>query len=104
MIDDTDVTNIFAAGDFSEDVVFIVEKETTPASDVTLKAVFIDGTDETVMFGQVQIEAQKPSLIMATNAIGAIRTKMAVRVRGTLYRVERIEQSGAGLATLYLKT
>lgn len=98
MIGDGDLEAIFESGDFDTAAEFT-------SIGLTLRAIFNEPTDETIMFGQVQVEAQKPSIICLTSEVtSAVVPKIPVTVNGRTFTVERIEKSGVGMTTLYLKT
>jgi hypothetical protein len=102
MIGDDDLDAIFASGDFDEEAVFTIV--VSPLSTLTIRGWFTDGSDATLLFGNVEIEASKPSLICKTADIATVRNKMSVSIRSTDYTVERVENNGTGLTVVYLKT
>jgi hypothetical protein len=99
MIGDGDLESIFESGDFDEEAVF-----DTTGGPLTVRGWFTDPSDATTLFGQVQIEASKPSFICKTDAIATVRNRIAVTIRGTDYTVEKIEAIGIGASVVYLKT
>jgi hypothetical protein len=101
MIDlDADLSSIFSAGDFSECATFTI----AAGDELCVDGIFTDATDEVRQFGEVVIEAMKPTLMVQTSAITTVRNKMAVEVRSTTYQVERVEKVGQGMSVVYLKT
>lgn len=99
MLGDGDLDSIFSNGDFDEEAIFSLSPGT-----LKVRGWFTDGSDATLMFGQVQIEASKPTLMCKTDDIVTVRNKMNVVIRGTTYSVEKIERNGTGVSVLYLKT
>src|SRR5689334_4912803 len=99
MIGDDDLDVIFNSGDFDEEAIFDLGADT-----LTVRGIFTDASDSVVMFGQVQIEAAKPSLMCKTDDIADVRNKMTVTVRSTQYTVEKVEKVGVGISVVYLKT
>lgn len=91
-----DVEGIFDNGDFDTEAVF--------AGGPTVNGWFTDATDEVVMYGQVHIEAQKPSFTCSTADVADVAVKTAVTIDGTPYQVERKQKVGTGVSVLYLKT
>ena len=102
MIGDDDLDAIFANGDFDEEAVFTLVE--SPLSTLTIRGWFTEATDATLLFGNVEVEASKPSLTCKTADITAVRNKMSVSIRSTDYTVERVEQLGTGISVVYLKT
>lgn len=102
MIGDGDVEAILSNGDFDTQAVFTLVA--SPLSQVTVRGWFTSQSDEVTMFGQVQIEAQKPSFVCQTSAITAVRNMMSVVINSVTYIVERIEKTGMDASVVYLKT
>ena len=100
MIGDGDVATILANGDFDTDAVFTISVGVT----LTVSGWFTEQSDAVTMYGQVQVEAQKPTFQCETSAIATVRNKMAVTINSTAYTVERIEDTGMGVSVVYLKT
>jgi hypothetical protein len=101
MIGDDDLDTLFNNGDFDEEAVFVV---TPPSGTLAVRGWFTDGSDQTLMFGQVQIEAAKPSFMCKTSDLVTVRNGMTVTIRSTQYSVARIEKTGIGASVVYLKT
>ena len=102
MIGDGDVATILANGDFDTDAVFTISSG--PTVTLTVSGWFTEQSDAVTMYGQVQVEAQKPTFTCETTAIATVRNKMAVTINSTAYTVERIEDTGMGVSVVYLKT
>jgi hypothetical protein len=96
MIGDGDVAAIMGSGDFDEEAVF--------NGSITVRGWFTDESDATNLYGQVDIEAQKPSMIFNTDDLGSVTNRMSVVVRSRTFTVERIEKNGTGLSVVWLKT
>lgn len=95
--DDADVGGLYEA--FGESVTF----DLTP-TDLTITAIFQDGTDAVSMPGY-DVEAAKPSLTCRTAQLtSAVKEKVKVTVRGVVYTIERKHKTGVGETVLYLKT
>ena len=97
---DDDLEAIFSSGDFDTCGVFTI----SAGNELCVNGIFTDATDEVRQFGEVVIEAMKPTLMVQTSAITTVRNKMAVEVRSTTYQVERVEKVGQGMSVVYLKT
>jgi hypothetical protein len=94
--DDADVAGLYTA--FGESVTF----DLTP--NLTITAIFQDGTDAVSMPGY-DVEAAKPSLTCRTVQLtSAVKEKVKVTVRATVYTIERKHKTGVGETVLYLKT
>lgn len=65
---------------------------------------FQQASDEALMFGNVAIEAAKPSFIAQTSKLTDVHTKLAVTIDGSDFIVEKLEKTGVGTTTVYLKT
>lgn len=98
MVGDGDISLIFENGDFDTEAVFA----SSPA--VTVKGWFTGQSDEVTMYGQVQIEAQKPTFTCPTDAIEDVTSKMSVEIDDVTYVAERIQKLGTGVSVVYLKT
>lgn len=66
--------------------------------------VFQEASDEALMFGNVAVEAAKPSFIAQTSKLTDVRTRNAVTIDGADFIVEKLEKTGVGTTTVYLKT
>lgn len=99
MLGDSDLGVIFANGDFDTSAVF-----TTTTGPSTVRGWFTSESDQTLMFGQVQIEAQKPTFMCETERVANIMPKMSVTIDAVVYTVENIEKVGTGVSVVYLKT
>lgn len=98
MIGDGDLDLIFENGDFDTPAEFT-------SIGLTVRAIFNEPTDETVMYGQVQVEAMKPSVICESSKLtSAVVPKIAVTINDRDFTVERIEKTGVGMTVLHLKT
>lgn len=97
MIGDDDLS-IFENGDFDTAAVF------ASAPSVTVRGWFTGQSDEVTMYGQIQIEAQKPTFTCPTDAIDGVTSKTSVVIDGVTYIVERIQKLGTGVSVVYLKT
>lgn len=98
MIGDNDLDSIFDSGDFDEDVIFATSPDPT-----TVRAWFTAKTEGNKLF-DVGVEAQSPTLVLKTTDVPANATGMTVTVRSVAYTVKKVEASGVGVSTLYLKT
>lgn len=98
MIGDGDIEAIFENGDFDTSAVF-----TTSAGSLTVSGWFTSASDATTIYG-VEIEAQKPTFVAPTSAIGAVKNKNPVAINAVNYIVERVEKVGTGVSVCYLKT
>ena len=99
MIGDGDLELIFESGDFDTSAIFA----TVP--DTEVRGWFTGGSDQTLLFGQVSIEAQTPSFICETaDLTSSILPKLSVTIDSVTYTVERIEKVGTGVSVVYLKT
>lgn len=96
-----------------DDLAFIMADEPfTTCATFTLRdgdTCTIDGelrlaSDEALMFGNVPVEALKPSFITQTSKVPTSPTQLAVEIDGANYIVEKNERTGVGMTTLYLKT
>jgi len=96
MIGDGDVAAIMSNGDFNEPAVF--------GGTLTVQGWFTDESDATSLYGQVQIEAQKPSFICDTDDVVSVQNRTSVVIRSRTFTVERIEKLGIGNSVVYLKT
>ena len=96
MIGDGDVAAIMSNGDFNEPAVF--------GGSLTVQGWFTDESDATSLYGQVQIEAQKPSFICDTDDVTTVRNGMTALIRSITYKVVRVEKLGIGNSVVYLKT
>ena len=96
MIDEsTDLDACFSTDDFAEEV---------EIADIgTINAIFTKPTDAAIQFG-VEIEAQRPTLMVKSADITGIVKGAAATVRTIGYTVEKIERVGTGISVLYLKT
>jgi hypothetical protein len=91
----TDLDACFSTDDFAEEVEI--------GGIGTVNAIFTRPTDATVNFG-VEVEAQRPTLMVKSADIAGIARGAAATVRATGYTVEKIERMGTGVSVLYLKT
>lgn len=97
MIGDGDLEAIFESGNFDTAAEFT-------SIGLTLRAIFNEPSSPTQVYG-IQIEAVEPSIICLTSEVtSAVVPKIPVTVNGRTFTVERIEKSGVGMTTLYLKT
>jgi hypothetical protein len=96
---DDDLEQILGGGDFDTEATV-----TTPTGDVTLDGWFTGQSDETVVYGQVQVEAQKPSFTVQTDKLTGVKPKQAIEIDDVTYQIERMEKLGIGVTVLYLKT
>lgn len=97
MIGDGDVEAILGSGDFDTAAEF-------PSIGLTIRAIFNEPSDATIIYGQ-QIEAVEPSLICSTDDLtSGVKPQIAVAVNERTFTIVRIEKSGVGMTTLYLKT
>lgn len=97
-----DLDTIFDSGDFNVNVTF----DLSP-SDLVIPGIFTDASDRTLMFGQIEVEAQRPSVMVQTSDLtAAVLPGVNVTVAGVsgTFRTEKIEKTGAGLSVVYLKT
>ncbi len=132
MIGDEDLDSIFESGDFDEDVILTLSSVDSPpdapedlagevvsdsaidiswsaasdpgAESLTIRAWFTGPTDAVSIYGDVAIEAQKPTVICKTIDVDAVSRGDVATVRSTDYTIERIEKIGTGASVLYLKT
>jgi hypothetical protein len=102
VLGDGDLQSIFGNGDFDTEAVFTIS--TGPTVTSTVRGWFTGASDSVLMFGQVQIEAAKPSFMCETADITNIMPKMQVAIDAVSYTVERIEKVGTGVSVVYLKT
>jgi hypothetical protein len=97
MIDETtDLDACFSTDDFGEEVEIA-------SLDDPINAIFTKPTDATVNFG-VEIEAQKPTLMVKSQDISGVNRGDEATVRSIVYTIEKIERMGTGVSVLYLKT
>ncbi len=96
MIGDGDVAAIMASGDWNVAAVF--------GGSLTVQGWFTSESDATTLYGQVDIEAQKPSFMCDTSDIVAVQNRTAVVINGTTYTVQRIEKVGTGMSVVWLQT
>lgn len=98
---------------FDEDLDAIFEDETfstcaefalTANSSICVNGHFTDASDAVVLFGNVEIEAQRPTFVCRTSKIADVRNKMSVTIDETDYTVEKISKIGQGSSVVYLKT
>lgn len=98
MVGDGDISLIFENGDFNTAAVFATDPP------LTVKGWFTGQSDEVTMYGQVQIEAQKPTFTCPTDAVEDVASKTSVVIDDVTYLVERIQKLGTGVSVLHLKT
>jgi len=84
--------------DFDTSAVFATSPATT-----TVSGIFTGGTKETLLYGQVQVEASSPSFTARTSQIGFVTTKMNVTINAISYKVEKIEDVGTGQSVVWLR-
>jgi hypothetical protein len=99
-IGDGDLDLMFDTDDFAVVATF----DSTP--DIVINAIFNGPTDQTTMYGQIQIEAQSPSLICKTSEVANVANGMSVSVDGQsgTFTVIRKEKTGVGFTVVYLKS
>jgi hypothetical protein len=98
MIGDEDLAHIFASGDFDEEVIFATSPDET-----NVRAWFTAKTEGSQIYG-VDIEAQSPTLMLQTSDVPTRVVGLTVTVRSVDYTVQKAENNGTGVSTLYLKT
>ena len=102
MITDDDLDACFSTDDFAQ------AAEITGLSSA-VNGYFTEGTSATVMYG-VAVEAVNPSFITKTEWVedvsrgDALRTRPDSSSEWQYFIIEKIEVTGAGSTTLYLKT
>jgi hypothetical protein len=97
---DEDLDVIFSdGGEFTDLSTFDVNGEP-----LEVYGIFTGATDETVLFGQVAVEASDPTFACKTADIETVRNRMTVEIGGDTYRVERKTKIGTGVSLVYLKT
>lgn len=94
-----DLASILADDLFSTCATF-----TLSSGELCVDGFFQGASDETLMFGNVAVEAAKPSFIAQTSLLTDVRTKQTVSIDGADYIVEKLEKTGVGTTTCYLKT
>lgn len=97
---DEDLDAIFSSGDFDEEVIFTISVTNT----LKVRGIFTDASGQVTMFGNVQVEALLPSVECITADIADVKDKMACKIRGVTYTVQRREKIGNGTSVVYLKT
>lgn len=97
---DEDLDAIFADDTFTECAEFAVSAVST----VCVNGHFTDASDAVVLFGNVEIEAQRPTFVCRTSEISDVRNKMSVTIDEIAYTVEKISKIGTGSSVVYLKT
>lgn len=97
---DSDLATIFASGDFDVAVTF----DLTP-TDLVIRGIFTDASDEVAMGGPMMIEAQQPTVKVRTSQLtSAVKPKVVVTVAGQSgsFLIERMEKTGFGVTVIYL--
>lgn len=96
---DDDLDAIFNDDTFGECAEFTIAGDT-----VCVMGHFTDASDSVVLFGNVEIEAQKPTFVCRTSKISGLKNRAAVTINGTAYTVEKVSKIGQGSSVVYLKT
>ena len=99
MIDDSDLTAIFASGDFDTAAVFTIAGPST----VTVRGWFTDSQQNLNMITN-EVEAVNPSFLCKTSAITGVKRGNSVVINAVTYTAERIERTGVGTTFIHLKT
>ncbi len=102
MIGDGDLELIFESGDFDVEVVFIINPDDEDQN-LTVRGIFTAASEGVQLMGNVEVEAQKPSVVCLTNEIGSVTNKMAVTIDSVGYTVGKIEPTGVGTSVVWLK-
>ena len=95
-----DLEAIFSSGDFD----VCAEFSLGSGGKLCVNGIFTDASDEVRVGGEVAVEAAKPTLIVESSKVTAVRNKDSVEIEGTTYQVERTERNGTGMSVIYLKT
>lgn len=110
MIDhEADTAAILSNGDFNVDAVFTITPAVgmTPAVELTVPGWYTEGTQSTSLLTN-EIETIAPSFVCASSLLETsghvVTNRMAVTINGAGRTVQRIEKSGVGHSTIYLKT
>ena len=102
MIGDGDLELIFESGDFDVEVLFIIDPEDEDQN-LTVRGIFTAASEGVQLMGNVEVEAQKPSVVCLTSEIGSVTNKMAVTINSVDYTVGKIEPTGVGTSVVWLK-
>lgn len=99
MLGDGDLENIFCNGDFDTCAEFTLSDGST----LCVNGWFTDSTQQ-VGLSPGEVEAVDAMFDCPASAITGVVRGNAITIEGAAYTIERLEDHGIGLKTLYLKT